>query len=179
MTGVVRAAPKSEKPAASASPPRRGEHQTEYRHSSARSRRRPARSPQPGSAPSKKPATLPRGETCSSLWRHGAHASPMRCVRHPRGPCGPFSAQPRQYRTVAPIYGGRERERPHDCATGWRDARPFARQRARRWRPGTLPGYRIDSNVVRFDQDELDDWLRGRRGSLAIVNDDDGRQDAC
>jgi predicted DNA-binding transcriptional regulator AlpA len=42
----------------------------------------------------------------------------------------------------------------------------------RRWRAGTLPGYRIDSNVVRFDQLEVDAWLRNRRGTLAPVNDD-------
>jgi excisionase family DNA binding protein len=33
----------------------------------------------------------------------------------------------------------------------------------RRWRSGELPGYRIASNVLRFDRDELERWLSERR----------------
>jgi excisionase family DNA binding protein len=34
----------------------------------------------------------------------------------------------------------------------------------RRWRAGELPGFRLASNVLRFDADELDAWLSDRRG---------------
>jgi excisionase family DNA binding protein len=34
----------------------------------------------------------------------------------------------------------------------------------RRWRAGELPGFRLASNVLRFDADELDAWLLDRRG---------------
>jgi len=34
----------------------------------------------------------------------------------------------------------------------------------RRWRAGELPGFRIASNALRFDPDEVRDWLEGRRG---------------
>jgi excisionase family DNA binding protein len=34
----------------------------------------------------------------------------------------------------------------------------------RRWRAGELPGFRIASNCLRFDPDELEAWLRSRRG---------------
>lgn len=34
----------------------------------------------------------------------------------------------------------------------------------RRWRSGELPGFRIGSNAVRFDADELTVWLEARRG---------------
>lgn len=33
----------------------------------------------------------------------------------------------------------------------------------RRWRTGELPGYRLASNVLRFDEGELEAWLRSRR----------------
>lgn len=33
----------------------------------------------------------------------------------------------------------------------------------RRWRSGSLPGYRLASNVLRFDPEELDRWLEARR----------------
>jgi excisionase family DNA binding protein len=33
----------------------------------------------------------------------------------------------------------------------------------RRWRAGELPGYRLASNVLRFDPDELAAWLEARR----------------
>jgi excisionase family DNA binding protein len=32
----------------------------------------------------------------------------------------------------------------------------------RRWRAGDLPGYRIASNVLRFDRGELEAWLEAR-----------------
>jgi hypothetical protein len=34
----------------------------------------------------------------------------------------------------------------------------------RRWRSGELPGYRLASNVLRFDSAELARWLDGKRG---------------
>jgi excisionase family DNA binding protein len=34
----------------------------------------------------------------------------------------------------------------------------------RRWRDGSLPGYRISSNVLRFDPAEVHEWLEARRG---------------
>ena len=33
----------------------------------------------------------------------------------------------------------------------------------RRWRSGELPGFRLATNVLRFDADELDAWLEQRR----------------
>jgi excisionase family DNA binding protein len=33
----------------------------------------------------------------------------------------------------------------------------------RRWRAGEIPGYRLSSNVLRFDQGELAAWLEERR----------------
>lgn len=38
----------------------------------------------------------------------------------------------------------------------------------RRWRAGELPGYRIASNCLRFDQHELDRWLDARRHDVTI-----------
>jgi excisionase family DNA binding protein len=32
----------------------------------------------------------------------------------------------------------------------------------RRWRSGELPGYRLDSNVLRFKTAELNEWLEAR-----------------
>jgi excisionase family DNA binding protein len=32
----------------------------------------------------------------------------------------------------------------------------------RKWRAGELPGYRLASNCLRFDADELDAWLAAR-----------------
>jgi excisionase family DNA binding protein len=38
----------------------------------------------------------------------------------------------------------------------------------RRWREGSLPGFRIGTNALRFDADELDAWLEERhRGGYA------------
>jgi predicted DNA-binding transcriptional regulator AlpA len=33
----------------------------------------------------------------------------------------------------------------------------------RRWRAGQLPGFRLSSNVVRFDRDEVERWLLDTR----------------
>ena len=33
----------------------------------------------------------------------------------------------------------------------------------RRWRAGEIPGFRLASNVLRFDQAEVDAWLRSCR----------------
>lgn len=33
----------------------------------------------------------------------------------------------------------------------------------RKWRRGEIPGFRIASNVLRFDPDEVRDWLEGKR----------------
>jgi excisionase family DNA binding protein len=33
----------------------------------------------------------------------------------------------------------------------------------RRWRAGDLPGFRIASNCLRFDEAEIGDWLQERR----------------
>jgi len=33
----------------------------------------------------------------------------------------------------------------------------------RRWRAGEIPGFALSSNVVRFDQAEIDHWLASRR----------------
>ena len=33
----------------------------------------------------------------------------------------------------------------------------------RRWRAGELPGYRLASNCLRFDPDEIERWLEARR----------------
>lgn len=43
----------------------------------------------------------------------------------------------------------------------------------RRWRAGELPGYRIASNALRFDPEEVRGWLEGRRGGLVAVRDDE------
>ena len=49
----------------------------------------------------------------------------------------------------------------------------------RRWRAGEIPGYRIDTNVLRFDPDELDAWLTARRvGTLVAVPDTTRSRDA-
>jgi excisionase family DNA binding protein len=34
----------------------------------------------------------------------------------------------------------------------------------RRWRDGSLPGYRLGSNVLRFRESDVYDWLEARRG---------------
>ena len=39
----------------------------------------------------------------------------------------------------------------------------------RRWRSGELPGFRIASNVLRFDADELDAWLEERREGACTI----------
>ena len=33
----------------------------------------------------------------------------------------------------------------------------------RRWRSGEIPGYRLASNVLRFDPADIEAWLEGRR----------------
>jgi excisionase family DNA binding protein len=33
----------------------------------------------------------------------------------------------------------------------------------RKWRRGELPGYRLEDNCLRFDEDELEAWLADRR----------------
>lgn len=43
----------------------------------------------------------------------------------------------------------------------------------RRWRAGELPGFRIGSNALRFDPEEIAVWLEGRRGGLVAVRDDE------
>jgi excisionase family DNA binding protein len=35
----------------------------------------------------------------------------------------------------------------------------------RRWRSGELPGFRLASNCLRFDPDEIASWLQSTRGS--------------
>lgn len=40
----------------------------------------------------------------------------------------------------------------------------------RRWQAGELPGFRLASNVLRFDENELDAWLAERhRGPQATI----------
>ena len=47
----------------------------------------------------------------------------------------------------------------------------------RRWRAGELPGFRIASNSLRFDPDEVRDWLEARRGvQTASVLDEIGSE---
>ena len=33
----------------------------------------------------------------------------------------------------------------------------------RRWRAGELPGFRLAPNVLRFQREDVDAWLQGRR----------------
>jgi excisionase family DNA binding protein len=40
----------------------------------------------------------------------------------------------------------------------------------RRWRAGELPGYRLASNVLRFRESELEEWLAGTRPEQALVS---------
>lgn len=35
----------------------------------------------------------------------------------------------------------------------------------RRWRAGEIPGYRLASNVLRFDRAEIEQWLADRKGN--------------
>jgi excisionase family DNA binding protein len=35
------------------------------------------------------------------------------------------------------------------------------------WRAGTIPGYRLGSNVLRFRESEVEDWLQGLRADVA------------
>ncbi len=40
----------------------------------------------------------------------------------------------------------------------------------RRWQAGALPGFRLASNVLRFDSDEIDAWLAERhRGPEPMI----------
>lgn len=43
----------------------------------------------------------------------------------------------------------------------------------RRYRRGELPGYRLASNCLRFDEDELTAWLEKRRGALLSPETDE------
>jgi excisionase family DNA binding protein len=45
----------------------------------------------------------------------------------------------------------------------------------RRWRAGELPGFRLRSNVLRFDRDEVIAWLHGMR--VSTLSDGDGRRE--
>jgi excisionase family DNA binding protein len=38
----------------------------------------------------------------------------------------------------------------------------------RRWRAGEIPGFRLASNVVRFDRREVDVWLEARRNGPGV-----------
>ena len=40
----------------------------------------------------------------------------------------------------------------------------------RRWRSGELPGFRLASNVLRFDSAEIDAWLAERHSSGSEEN---------
>jgi excisionase family DNA binding protein len=40
----------------------------------------------------------------------------------------------------------------------------------RRWRAGKLPGYRLASNVLRFRESEIEEWLEGTRPARALVS---------
>jgi excisionase family DNA binding protein len=44
----------------------------------------------------------------------------------------------------------------------------------RRWRTGELPGYRLASNVVRFDPDEIAQWLEARRAVVLEAQKEEG-----
>ncbi len=39
----------------------------------------------------------------------------------------------------------------------------------RRWRAGEIPGFRLASNVLRFDPDEVRAWLEGTRPERPLV----------
>jgi excisionase family DNA binding protein len=41
----------------------------------------------------------------------------------------------------------------------------------RRWRAGELPGFRIASNALRFDPDEVRAWLESRRRGHLVLED--------
>jgi excisionase family DNA binding protein len=41
----------------------------------------------------------------------------------------------------------------------------------RRYRRGELPGFRLASNCLRFDADELAAWLEDRRGGTSTIAD--------
>ncbi|MDQ3380548.1 MAG: helix-turn-helix domain-containing protein [Actinomycetota bacterium] len=40
----------------------------------------------------------------------------------------------------------------------------------RRYRAGELPGYRLGSNVLRFRESEIEQWLEGTRAKPALVS---------
>jgi excisionase family DNA binding protein len=40
----------------------------------------------------------------------------------------------------------------------------------RRWRSGELPGYRLASNVLRFREAEIEEWLQGKRSDRSLVS---------
>jgi excisionase family DNA binding protein len=49
----------------------------------------------------------------------------------------------------------------------------------RKWRAGELPGYRIGSNVLRFDEADIDAWLAGCRvhdRPLVAVDEPEGER---
>jgi excisionase family DNA binding protein len=35
----------------------------------------------------------------------------------------------------------------------------------RKWRAGEIPGYRLKSNVLRFSESDIEEWLRSKRAS--------------
>lgn len=39
----------------------------------------------------------------------------------------------------------------------------------RRYRAGELPGYRLASNVLRFRESEIEEWLSGTRRNVALA----------
>ena len=67
--------------------------------------------------------------------------------------------------TLTPLAASRRHERAtSDDAPGCRAAHVSTATVLRRWRAGELPGYRLSSNVLRFDAAEVDAWLAERRG---------------
>ena len=38
----------------------------------------------------------------------------------------------------------------------------------RRWRSGEIPGFRLASNVLRFDPGEVETWLESRRSVASV-----------
>jgi excisionase family DNA binding protein len=47
----------------------------------------------------------------------------------------------------------------------------------RRWRAGELPGYRLASNVLRFRESEIEEWLEGTRPERPLVSVPQGSYD--
>jgi excisionase family DNA binding protein len=38
----------------------------------------------------------------------------------------------------------------------------------RRYRDGSIPGYRLASNVLRFRESDIEEWLEGRRDLVSV-----------